>query len=100
MAISAGPVLKYNEAISFLIPCATQEEIDFYWEKLFADPTAEQCGWLKDKWGLSWQVWPRASGRDDGEGDTGASRSRHKATLAMKKFDIAVLEKPTIGDTR
>jgi predicted 3-demethylubiquinone-9 3-methyltransferase (glyoxalase superfamily) len=49
MAISAGPMLKYNEAISSLIPCDTQEEIDFYWEKLFADPTAEQCGWLKDK---------------------------------------------------
>jgi predicted 3-demethylubiquinone-9 3-methyltransferase (glyoxalase superfamily) len=54
--VRAGPVLKYNEAISFLIPCDTQEGIDFYWEKLSADPTAEQCGWLKDKFGLSWQM--------------------------------------------
>src|SRR6201987_460815 len=60
MAISAGPMFKFNEAISFLIPCETQEEVDYYWEKLSADPQAGQCGWLKDRFGLSWQVWPRA----------------------------------------
>jgi predicted 3-demethylubiquinone-9 3-methyltransferase (glyoxalase superfamily) len=93
MAISAGPMLKYNEAISSLIPCDTQEEIDFYWEKLFADPTAEQCGWLKDKWGLSWQVWPRAMGEMMEKGTPEQVARVTKATPAMKKFDIAVLEK-------
>jgi len=91
MAISAGPVLKYNEAISFLIPCDTQEGIDFYWEKLFADPTAEQCGWLKDRCGLSWQVWPRAMGEMMEKGTPEQVARVTKATLAMKKFDIAAL---------
>src|SRR3954471_1766337 len=56
MAISAGPYFKFNEAISFLIPCDSQEEIDHYWSKLSADPKAEQCGWCKDKYGVSWQI--------------------------------------------
>jgi predicted 3-demethylubiquinone-9 3-methyltransferase (glyoxalase superfamily) len=61
--------------------------------KLFADPTAEQCGWLKDKWGLSWQVWPRAMGEMMEKGTPEQVARVTKATLAMKKFDIAVLEK-------
>ena len=89
----AGPVLKYNEAISFLIPCDTQEGIDFYWEKLSADPTAEQCGWLKDKFGLSWQVWPRAMGEMMEKGTPEqVARVTKAAALAMKKFDITGLE--------
>ncbi len=97
MAISAGPVFKFNEAISFVIPCETQEEIDFYWEKLSADPTAEQCGWLKDKFGLSWQVWPRAAGEMIEKGTPEQVARVTKATLAMKKFDIAGLEKAFKG---
>src|SRR3974390_913050 len=62
-AIGAGPLFKFNEAISFLVPCDTQEEIDYYWEKLSADPKAEQCGWLKDKYGVSWQIVPTAMGK-------------------------------------
>jgi len=58
MLISAGPLFKFNEAISFIVYCDTQEEIDYYWEKLSAVPEAEQCGWLKDKYGLSWQIVP------------------------------------------
>src|ERR1043165_5264520 len=58
MAISAGPLFKFSEAISFIIPCESQEEIDHYWSKLSAVPASEQCGWLKDKYGLSWQVAP------------------------------------------
>src|SRR5438045_5325199 len=58
MAISAGPLFKFNESISFMIRCKDQEEIDYYWEKLSAVPESEQCGWLKDKFGLSWQVTP------------------------------------------
>jgi predicted 3-demethylubiquinone-9 3-methyltransferase (glyoxalase superfamily) len=53
MAISAGPLFKFNESISFIIPCESQEEINKYWQKLSADPKAEQCGWCKDKFGLS-----------------------------------------------
>lgn len=58
-AINAGPEFKFNEAVSFLITCENQDEIDYYWEKLSSVPEAEQCGWCKDKYGLSWQVAPR-----------------------------------------
>jgi len=58
VAINAGPEFTFNEAVSFSIACKDQEEIDFYWSKLSAVPASEQCGWLKDKYGLSWQVVP------------------------------------------
>jgi len=93
MGISAGPMFNFNEAISFLIPCDTQEEIDYYWEKLSADPMAGQCGWLKDKFGLSWQVWPRAIGEMMDKGTPEQVARVTKAMLAMKKFDIAALVK-------
>jgi len=93
MGISAGPMFKFNEAISFVIPCETQEEIDYYWEKLSADPAAEQCGWLKDKFGLSWQVSPRSLGEMMEKGRPEQVARVTKAMLAMKKFDIAALEK-------
>lgn len=57
-AINAGPDFKFNEAVSFLVPCKDQAEIDYYWEKLSSDPESEQCGWCKDKYGLSWQINP------------------------------------------
>src|SRR5688572_20066223 len=63
MAISAGPLFKFNESVSFMVHCDTQEELDRYWSKLSADPKSEQCGWLKDKYGLSWQITPRAMER-------------------------------------
>ncbi len=59
LAINAGSRFKFNEAVSFAVPCEDQEEIDYYWEKLSAVPEAEQCGWLKDQYGLSWQVVPK-----------------------------------------
>ncbi|HEV7952177.1 MAG TPA: VOC family protein [Candidatus Saccharimonadales bacterium] len=58
-AINAGPEFKFNEAISFTITCEDQKEIDYYWEKLSSVPASEQCGWCKDKFGLSWQVVPK-----------------------------------------
>ena len=58
VAINAGPEFKFNEAVSFMVPCKDQEEIDYYWEKLSAVPESEQCGWCKDKYGLSWQIVP------------------------------------------
>ncbi|HLL80004.1 MAG TPA: VOC family protein [Ktedonobacteraceae bacterium] len=83
----------FNEAISFLIPCETQAEIDYYWEKLSADPQAEQCGWLKDKFGLSWQVWPIAVGEMMQNGTREQIDRITQAFLPMKKFDIATLQK-------
>ena len=92
MAISAGPMFKFSEAISFLIPCETQAEVDYYWEKLAADPQTGQCGWLKDKFGLSWQVWPRVIGDMVAKGAPEQVARVTKAMLTMKKFDIAALE--------
>ena len=97
MAISAGPMFKFNEAISFLIPCETQAEVDYYWEKLSADPGAGQCGWLKDRFGLSWQVWPRAIGEMIENGSPEQVARVTKAMLPMKKLDIAALEKAYQG---
>ncbi len=79
----------FNEAISFLVPCETQEEIDYYWERLSADPKAEQCGWLKDQFGLSWQVWPTAIGEMMKNGTREQIDRITQAFLPMKKFDIA-----------
>jgi predicted 3-demethylubiquinone-9 3-methyltransferase (glyoxalase superfamily) len=83
----------FNEAISFLISCETQEEIDYYWGKLSADPKAEQCGWLKDKYGLTWQVWPTAMGEMMAKGTPEQIARVTRAFLQMKKFDIAALER-------
>ena len=83
----------FNEAISFLVPCETQAEIDYYWEKLSADPQAEQCGWLKDRFGLSWQVWPITIGEMMQNGTREQIDRLTQAFLPMKKFDIATLQK-------
>ncbi len=82
----------FNEAISFLIPCETQAEIDYYWAKLSADPEAEQCGWLKDRYGLSWQVTPTAMGDMMAKGTPDQIARVTRAFLPMKKFDIAKLK--------
>ena len=97
MAISAGPLFKFNEAISFMIPCESQKEIDYYWEKLSADPKSEQCGWCKDKYGLSWQVWPVALGEMMSKGTPEQVGRVTQAFLKMKKFDIAKLEEAFRG---
>ena len=91
MLISAGPLFKFNEAISFIVHCDTQQEIDYYWEKLSAVPEAEQCGWLKDKYGLSWQIVPTAMGEMMKEKDEKRLARVTEAFLKMKKFDIAKL---------
>lgn len=88
----------FNEAISLLIPCETQGEIDYYWERLSADPQAEKCGWLKDKYGLSWQVWPTAMGTMMKNGSPEQVARVTRAFLAMKKFDIAALDRAFRGD--
>jgi len=87
----------FNEAISLLIPCETQEEIDYYWGKLSADPKAEQCGWLKDRYGLSWQVWPIAMGEMMTKGTPDQIARVTEAFLEMKKFDITALNRAYKG---
>jgi predicted 3-demethylubiquinone-9 3-methyltransferase (glyoxalase superfamily) len=96
MAISAGPLFRFNESISFMVPCETQDEIDYYWERLSAVPSAEQCGWLKDKFGLSWQITPTAF--DTLMSGTPEQTARvTQAFLKMKKFDLAALQKAYEG---
>nr|WP_260642652.1 VOC family protein [Nitrososphaera viennensis] len=97
MAISAGPLFKFNESVSFMIYCDTQEEIDYYWDKLSAVPEAEQCGWLKDKYGLSWQVVPTVMGEMMKDKDEKKIARVTEAFLKMKKFDIATLQKAYAG---
>ena len=87
----------FNEAISLLIPCDSQADIDYYWDKLSADPRAEQCGWLKDQFGLSWQVWPTAMGEMMSQGTPEQLARVTKAFLPMKKFDLAELKQALRG---
>jgi predicted 3-demethylubiquinone-9 3-methyltransferase (glyoxalase superfamily) len=98
MAISAGPLFRFNEAISFMVYCETQEEIDHYWEKLSADPEAEQCGWLKDRYGLSWQVVPAALDEMLRTGSADQVARVTQAFLKMKKFDLEELALAYDGD--
>ena len=84
---------KFNEAVSFIVKCDTQEEIDTLWNKLSAFPESEQCGWLKDKFGVSWQITPTAMDTMLGSKDAKKIDAVTKAFLPMKKFDIATLEK-------
>jgi predicted 3-demethylubiquinone-9 3-methyltransferase (glyoxalase superfamily) len=89
-ALNGGPVFRFNEAVSFQVQCESQQELDFYWERLAVggDEKAQQCGWLKDKFGLSWQVFPRIL--SEWVGDPGSEKSQRamKAMLQMKKIDL------------
>ena len=98
-ALNGGPVFKFNEAISFIVSCATQGEIDEYWEKLGkgGDPKAQQCGWLKDKFGLSWQIVPAALADLMSSGDAAQTGRVMKALLQMKKLDLAELKRAYEG---
>jgi predicted 3-demethylubiquinone-9 3-methyltransferase (glyoxalase superfamily) len=87
----------FNEAISFIVPCDTQEEIDYFWGKLSADAKAEQCGWLKDKYDLSWQITPTVMQELLGGNDKERIERVTQAFLKMKKFDIAALKRAAAG---
>ncbi len=95
--MSAGPFFKFNEAISFVINCDSQKEIDYYWKKLSADPKAEQCGWLKDKYGVSWQVIPTVLAKMQKSKERKKVARVTEAFLKMKKFDIAKLQEAFDG---
>ncbi len=93
MALNGGPVFKFNEAVSFYVECEDQEEVDYFWTKLSAVPEAEQCGWLKDKFGLSWQIVPKQLGDLMGSPDQKKALAAANALLKMKKIVIADLQK-------
>jgi len=92
MALNGGPQFKFTEAISFFVNCETQEEVDELWEKLSDGGQKSRCGWLKDKYGLSWQIIPSALGEMLGDKDPEKSRRVMKAMLQMDKIDIKGLE--------
>lgn len=93
-ALNGGPHFRFNESVSFQVMCDDQEEIDYYWEKLGedGDPAAQQCGWLKDRFGLSWQVVPRGMEEMLADPESGAYERAFTAILEMKKIDISALE--------
>lgn len=92
MALDGGPQFKFNESISMYVECKDQAEIDYFWEKLSAVPEAEQCGWLKDKFGLSWQIIPKVLSEL-----LSKSPAATQAMLQMKKLDIKKLEDASKG---
>jgi predicted 3-demethylubiquinone-9 3-methyltransferase (glyoxalase superfamily) len=98
-ALNGGPLFKFNEAISFQVSCATQEEVDYYWEKLSdgGDERAQQCGWLKDKYGVSWQVVPTILLEMINDPDSENSQRAVEAMLQMKKIDIDTLRQAYAG---
>jgi len=93
-ALNGGPVFKFNEALSLMVLCDTQDEIDYYWEKLGAggDERARQCGWLKDKYGVSWQIVPTMMSRILKDSRSPKSVRAFAAMMDMKKLDIAALK--------
>lgn len=95
LALNGGPIFKFNEAISFQVYCETQEEVDYYWEKLSegGDEKAQQCGWLKDKYGVSWQIVPTILIKMLKDKDSEKSQKVMKAMLQMHKLDISTLKK-------
>lgn len=93
MALDGGPLFKFTEAVSFYVECADQEEVDYFWEKFSAVPESEQCGWLKDKYGISWQIVPKQMGELMGDQDKEKAGRVMDAMLQMKKIDIARLQK-------
>ncbi|HMI77282.1 MAG TPA: VOC family protein [Ferruginibacter sp.] len=95
LALNGGPVFKFNEAVSFIVNCESQQEIDYYWEKLSrgGDPKAQVCGWLKDQFGLSWQIVPTVMADMMNDPDSKKTEAVMKAMLQMKKLDVEELSK-------
>lgn len=97
-ALNGGPYFKISEAVSFVIDCADQDEVDYYWTKLSAVPESEQCGWLKDKFGVSWQVVPRRLNELMADPDRAKAGRVMSAMLKMKKLDVAGLQAAYDGE--
>jgi predicted 3-demethylubiquinone-9 3-methyltransferase (glyoxalase superfamily) len=92
MALNGGPMFKFTEAVSFFVNCTSQQEVDYYWEKLSEGGETSRCGWLKDRYGLSWQIIPDNLGRLLGNKDPQKAKKAMDAMLKMEKLDIATLE--------
>jgi predicted 3-demethylubiquinone-9 3-methyltransferase (glyoxalase superfamily) len=97
MALNGGPEFKFSPAISLVVKCETQDELDGYWTKLSADKTQEQCGWLKDKFGVSWQIVPAILERLVSDKDPVKAERVMAALMKMKKLDIAELKRAHAG---
>jgi predicted 3-demethylubiquinone-9 3-methyltransferase (glyoxalase superfamily) len=93
IALDGGPIFRFNEAVSFCVECEDQTEVDYFWDRLSAVPESEQCGWLKDKFGLSWQIVPRQMEELLSAPDKKKSLAAMNAMLKMKKIVIADLQK-------
>jgi predicted 3-demethylubiquinone-9 3-methyltransferase (glyoxalase superfamily) len=97
MALNGGPLFKFTEAISFVVNCETQDEVDAFWEKLSAGGQEVQCGWLKDRFGVSWQIVPTVLGEMLQDTDREKSKRVMAAMLKMKKIDIGALKQAHAG---
>ena len=98
-ALNGGPLFKFSEAFSFVVNCENQQEVDEYWSKLTSGGGQEsQCGWLKDKFGFSWQIVPTALGKLMSDTDPQKANRVMEALLKMKKLDIATLEAAARGE--
>src|SRR5947208_15319975 len=97
LALNGGPQFKFNESISFVVNCETQQEIDELWEKLSAGGQKVQCGWLKDKYGVSWQIVPTVLGKLFQDTDGAKTKRVGEAMMQMKKLDIAELQRAYAG---
>lgn len=97
MAISAGPFESFNHAVSFMVECDSQAELDRYWDALLEGGTPERCGWLRDRFGLSWQIVPRRLRELMSDPDKGKAKRAGEAMMTMVKLDIAALERAAAG---
>jgi predicted 3-demethylubiquinone-9 3-methyltransferase (glyoxalase superfamily) len=98
MALDGGPIFQFNEATSFLVECQDQAEVDYFWGKLSAVAESEQCGWCKDRFGLSWQIVPKVLGELSSDPDPVKAKRVLNAMLEMKKIDVAELERAYRGE--
>jgi predicted 3-demethylubiquinone-9 3-methyltransferase (glyoxalase superfamily) len=92
MALNGGPMFQFTPAISFFVRCETQDEVDYFWEKLTDGGEPQRCGWLKDKFGLSWQIIPSVLGKLLGDSDPQKSKNVMNAMLQMNKIEIKALQ--------
>ena len=97
VALNGGPQFKFTEAISFAVNCETQEEVDYFWEKLTAGGQESRCGWLKDKYGLSWQIIPKVFMKLVSDPDPAKSQRVIQAMLKMQKMDVKKLQEAYDG---
>jgi predicted 3-demethylubiquinone-9 3-methyltransferase (glyoxalase superfamily) len=100
IALNGGPHFKFTEAVSFVVSCKTQAELDYYWKKLSAGGREVQCGWLKDKFGLAWQIVPTILGELLSNKDSAKSHRAMEAMLKMVKLDIKKLKDAYAGKTK